>query len=246
MDDRSWGRVEEALASDHTLVVITGPGHGASSDPGRRYTMDECADAARTVLDSLDFTGPVDWLGNAWGGHVGLLFAARWPSRCRTLVTMGTPIQALSLRAQIQTRFLLAAYRLLGPARLIRKGVADVLLSPATRAHDPDAVHLVHDCIASADRKGLRNAVTSISLRRADATPLLQRIPVPTLFITGADHSGWTPDQAKAASRRLPEGSAAVVAHAAYLTPYERPEETARLIRDFWATNTARLQTKSP
>ena len=27
---------------------------------------------------------PVDWVGNAWGGHVGIVFAATWPDRCRT------------------------------------------------------------------------------------------------------------------------------------------------------------------
>jgi pimeloyl-ACP methyl ester carboxylesterase len=37
----------------------------------------------------------VDWVGNAWGGHVGILFAAVNPNRCRSLVTIGTPVHAL-------------------------------------------------------------------------------------------------------------------------------------------------------
>ena len=36
MDERSWERVEEDLSADRRLVLITGPGHGASADPGRR------------------------------------------------------------------------------------------------------------------------------------------------------------------------------------------------------------------
>ena len=94
VDDRTWKRVEEHLARERRLVIITGPGHGASPDPRRRYNLDECAGAATDVLASLGVDQPVDWIGNAWGGHVGVVFAARWPERCRTLVTLGTPIQS--------------------------------------------------------------------------------------------------------------------------------------------------------
>jgi hypothetical protein len=47
-------------------MLITGPGHEASANPGRRYTMEECAAAAATVLDVLGINEPVDWVGNAW------------------------------------------------------------------------------------------------------------------------------------------------------------------------------------
>ena len=133
VDERSWGRVENDLATQRRLVIVTGPGHGASGDAGRRYTLDDCAEAAGTVLDNLGLHDPVDWVGNAWGGAVGLVFAARWPERCRTLVTLGTPVQSLSLVERTRTIGLLIAYRLLGPAGFIRKGVVDTLSSSDRR-----------------------------------------------------------------------------------------------------------------
>jgi pimeloyl-ACP methyl ester carboxylesterase len=136
MDERSWDRVEEDLSAERPLVLITGPGHGASADPGRRYTLEECAAAAATVLDVLGISEPVDWVGNAWGGHVGVIFAATSPARCRTLVTLGTPVQAYRAWERVQTLLLLLLYRLLGPVRFIQNGVADTLLSPRTRAED--------------------------------------------------------------------------------------------------------------
>ena len=63
VDERSWARVENELATQRRLVIITGPGHGASGDPGRRYTLDDCAEAAGTVLDTVGPSEPVDWLG---------------------------------------------------------------------------------------------------------------------------------------------------------------------------------------
>ena len=241
VDDRSWGRVEKELATQRRLVIITGPGHGASGDPGRRYTLDDCAEASGTVLDTVGPKEPVDWLGNAWGGHVGLVFAAMWPERCRTLVTLGTPVQSLSLVERARTISLLVAYRLLGPAAFIRTGVVDVMLSARTRAQDPAAVALVEDSLIHADPGALRNAIVSISLWRPDLTQRLAEISVPSLFVTGSDHKGWTPQQAVAASKVLPRGSAAVVADASYLVPFEDPAATIQLVRQFWADYSSKI-----
>ncbi|MDH5292345.1 MAG: hypothetical protein OEW91_01570 [Acidimicrobiia bacterium] len=55
----------------------------------------------------------------------------------------------------------------------------------------------------NADRRRLRTAIESISLGRRDLTPLLPRISVPTLIITGVDDVGFTPDQAAAAATSI-------------------------------------------
>ena len=236
MDDRSWQRVEPELARDRRLVVITGPSHGASSDPGRRYSLDDCAGAACEVLERLEMREPVDWLGNAWGGHVGVVFAATWPERCRTLATFGTPIQAYGPRERASFRVMLAAYRVVGMVDVLSRGIRDALLSPRTRADDPEATALVVDCLRALKRPALVNAMLSISLGRPDLTPRLSAIRCPTLFTTGPDHAEWSPAQAEATSRLLASGSVAVVPDTAYLTPLEAPEATIRLVRDLWST----------
>jgi pimeloyl-ACP methyl ester carboxylesterase len=237
VDDRTWNRAEEDLARARRLVIITGPGHGASPDPGRRYNMDECAEAAADVLAFLGVDEPVDWIGNAWGGHVGVVFAARWPERCRTLVTLGTPIQAYTLSERLSIWILLPVVRLFGPVGIIGAGVRDVLVSPTTRAQDREAGALVLDCLRTMNRAALVNAVVSISLRRPDLTPQLAQIRCPILFVTGRDHTGWTPEQAQAASRLLDDGATEVIPNAAYLIPLEAPDRTVQLISDFWSAH---------
>ncbi|WP_235779470.1 alpha/beta fold hydrolase [Sinomonas notoginsengisoli] len=49
------------------------------------------------MLDSLGIQEPVDWVGNALGGHVGILFAASYPDRCRSLAVPGAPVHGPSL-----------------------------------------------------------------------------------------------------------------------------------------------------
>jgi pimeloyl-ACP methyl ester carboxylesterase len=239
VDDRTWGRVEEELARDRRLVIITGPGHGTSGDPGRRYSLDDCAVAAGEVLAALPIDGPVDWVGNAWGGHVGIVFAATRPERCRTLVTLGTPIQAYTRSEQLLFRVLLAVYRLAGMIGYLSSGIVEALLSPRTRANDPEAVALVLDCLRTMERRALANAMHSISLGRPDLTSRLDAVRCPTLFVTGSDHEGWTAEQAEAKCRLLDDGSVAVVPDTAYLTPLEVPTETVRLIRDHWGASQA-------
>jgi len=58
--------------------------------------MADCAAAALTILDTIGIARPVDWLGNAWGGHVGVFFAAGNPTACRSLITIATPLRVLS------------------------------------------------------------------------------------------------------------------------------------------------------
>ncbi|HQR80739.1 MAG TPA: alpha/beta hydrolase [Actinomycetota bacterium] len=245
VDERTWQRVLPDLAQHRRLVVITGPGHGLSTDPGHRYSMDDCADAALEVLDALEVAGPVDWVGNAWGGHVGLTVAARHPQRVRTLVTCGTPLHPYSWASRVQTNLLLVLYRLLGPTRLITNAVVDALLSQRTRSTDTAATDLVRDCFVSANRTRMANAVVSISLKRVDMKPLLT-IRVPTLFITGSEHPDWTPDQMRAAAQRLPRGSTAVLDGTAYLGPLEAPDRFRDLVRDFWAAHPAPGQRERP
>jgi pimeloyl-ACP methyl ester carboxylesterase len=239
LDDRSWERIHSQLAAQRRLVLITGPGHGDSENPPSRYTMEDCADAAQSVLVALGISEPVDWVGNAWGGHVGLVFASRRPALCKTLVTIGTPVQGLNRLERTRTIALLLAHRLLGNAGFVQAGVVNTLLSRRTRTVDRAAIELVEDCLANADRRALRNAVVSISLRRPDLSARLPHVSVPTLFITGSDHDGWTPQQAASASHLLPHGSSAVIADTAYLPPLEAPEETAQLIHQFWVTHTS-------
>jgi pimeloyl-ACP methyl ester carboxylesterase len=240
VDDSTWSRVEDDLARARRLVIITGPGHGVSPDPGRRYNMDECAEAAADVLAALGIDDPVDWVGNAWGGHVGVVFAARWPPTVISLVTLGTPIQAYTLSERLRIWILLPIVRLFGPVGSIVTGIREVLLSSTTRAQDPEAARLVVDCLRSMNRVALVNAVVSISLRRPDLTPQLAQIRCPTLFVTGSDHTGWTPEQAQAAGRLLADGATEVIPNLAYLIPLEAPDRTVQLVRNLWAQSLQR------
>jgi pimeloyl-ACP methyl ester carboxylesterase len=108
-------RVREPLATVRRLLLVDGPGHGRNPPVARRFTLDECAGAATDLLDHFRIAEPVDWVGNAMGGHVGIPFAAAYPGRCRSLATIGCPVHALTPPEWRKIALLTGVYRLTGP-----------------------------------------------------------------------------------------------------------------------------------
>ena len=85
------------LLPGRRLIVVDGPGLGASEPLQRRSTIAEAADAAHDLLtgsqaSDLGIEGPVDWVGNAFGGHVGYELARR-PGVLRSLAAVSAPTE---------------------------------------------------------------------------------------------------------------------------------------------------------
>jgi pimeloyl-ACP methyl ester carboxylesterase len=236
IDSQGWYRVEPALSAQRTLVLIDGPSHGGSQPARRRFTLDDCAAAATEVLDQLGFTEPVDWVGSAWGGHVGMALAISQPERVRSLVTLGSPVSALSAAERHHIVPLVVAYALLGPARFIRSAVVDALLTPSIRAEVPRAEQLISNELRRADRRGLGIVMRSVMLGRPDLTGQLPHIAAPTLLMTGDDDAMWTAAKARAAAAWLPHGETAIIPGSRHMPALEAPDEVARLITAFWAS----------
>src|SRR5215472_16315911 len=169
VDSTTWNLLAAPLAAERRLVIIDAPNHGGSPPVQHPFTLDDCAGAAADVLDHLGIREPADWLGNALGGHVGILFAARHPDRCRSLIALGTPVQPLSDADRRRIRLLSAVYRIAGPGPVINP-LVDALLGPKARAGDPEAAAIIARAFRRAQRRGMFDAIRWLSLRRrADA-----------------------------------------------------------------------------
>jgi pimeloyl-ACP methyl ester carboxylesterase len=232
VDSTSWRRLRPRLAAVRTLILIDGPGHGANPNPSRPFTNADCAAAALDVLDTLEVRQPVDWLGNAWGGHVGLWFAGAHPDACRSLLTIASPINALSPAELRQIRLLSWLHRLVGP-KPVAPVLADALLGKAFRRADRAAGAIVMTSFIRAGRPGMREAIRSISLHRPDATDQLAAVKAPTLMVTGADDAMCTPADTATWAARVPAGRSLVVPGAGHLAPLF-DAHTADVITDFW------------
>ncbi|MFJ5213771.1 alpha/beta fold hydrolase [Streptomyces sp. NPDC088354] len=232
VDSTTWVRVRQPLAATRRLVIVDGPAHGRSAAPRHPFTLDDCAGAALDVLEHLGIDEPVDWAGNAWGGHVGITFAAAHPRRLRSLATIGAPVHALTAPERRQINLLVPLYRAVGPIRPVLGALTTALLGAAA---DPEAITLVAEAFSAPERGGMARAIRSASLDRQDLTPTLTSVPAPTLFAAGAEDTAWTPDDAAAAAARLPRGGWAVLPGAGHVAPLlEAAPAVVDLLTAFW------------
>jgi pimeloyl-ACP methyl ester carboxylesterase len=236
VDSTTWARVRQPLATARRLLLIDAPGHGHNPPVARRFTLDDCAGAAADVLDHFRIGEPVDWLGNAMGGHVGIPFADAYPGRCRSLATIGSPVHALTPLERRKMAVLTGVYRLTGPVPPLVNLLTDALLGPHARAADPQATALVGAAFRRATRRGMSGAIGSVSLHRPDLTPLLAKISTPTLICAAADDPTWTPADAARAAGRLPNGASVILPGSGHIAPlFEAAPAVAELLTAFWA-----------
>jgi len=234
VDSTTWSRLHTAMAAERRLVLVDGPNHGGNTPVRHPFTLDDCVGVAVDVLDELGIAEPVDWLGNAWGGHVGVLFAAAHAERCRTLTAIGAPIHALSDADRRRTRLLSLLYRAGGP-RLVAGLLVEALLGPGARANDPDGAAIVADAFGRAERRGMYDAIRWLSLGRRDLTPVLDRLDTPTLLTTGPDDPMWTTAAARDAAAHLRTGALAILPGAGHVGPLlQAAPDVTELVTAFW------------
>jgi pimeloyl-ACP methyl ester carboxylesterase len=242
VDSTSWAPLVGALAHDRTVYTIDAPSHGRSEAVHRDFGFDELVAAARQALDRLGLTEPVDWVGNALGGHIGIHLAAAERSRLRTLTTIGTPVQAFTLGEKLTKGWpLVHMYRFTGPTGFLMKQLSDSLLGSDAVAAQPDQAATVMAAFAEADRSGMFHAMRSMMLRRSGVEDLLPRITVPTLVMSVRDDvMGWRPGEARQTCATIPDCRVEEVAGGGHVAPLLVDSgRIAQLLSEFWEAHGA-------
>lgn len=235
VDGSAWNPVIPLLRRSRRLIVLDAPGYGTSDPLSRLSTIEECAEVAAQIVAQLPEGEAVDWVGAAWGGHVGMTAASLYPQLFRSLVAVSSPVEPIDpgFRAKlIVANGMLAR---LGPIGHLRHAVYD---SQLTKAHQRDAamVAVIDRSMRAVPRVALARTVTSFIINRTDATHRLPRILAPTLLVTGDDRAEWTPDVMSVAASRIPRARTTVIAGSRTLIPVEQPQATATAIQEFWGS----------
>jgi len=234
VDSSTWDRLLPHLDAGRQFVLVDGPGLGHSDPLLRRSSIAEAAEAALDLLAGLGVTGPVDWVGNAFGGHVGYKLAAI-PGVLRSLVAISAPVEPIGAALRARINVLLPILRVAGPVGPVRDAVVDAMLTDAS-AQDDGIRRVVVTSLERPSRRSMTNALRSFILNRLDVTDELAAIGVPSLYIASDDRGDWSPDEARRAAASTPDATSVTVPRARTLIPLEQPELVAEHLRHFWAT----------
>jgi len=106
------------------------------------------------------------------------------------------------------------------------------LLGGTTKREHPELVRAVAAMAAGMPLAGMVGALRAMR-DRADATPLLAHIRVPTLVLCGSDDEISPASAMRAMAERIGGARYVEVADAGHLAPLERPEEVNRAFVEF-------------
>ena len=236
VDSSSWDRVLPTLVEHRRLVLVDAPSSGASDALARPTDIAACASAAAELMTSLadDLGGPVDWLGNAWGGHVGMHLAATRPDLVRTLTAISAPTNPISKPLRLKVRALIPLYRAFGPRGVPRKAIEETLFTDRTRAVDTEAIALLRASMRRVTSAAMVNAIYTAILNRTDLTWAVDKIVCPTLFVATDDRGEWTPAEARAVAATMTDAREVTVTGARVIPAIEQPAALSAAVLEFW------------
>jgi pimeloyl-ACP methyl ester carboxylesterase len=232
VDSHTWDPVLPLLPQGRRYALVDPPGLGLSEPLREASDIAGAADAASDLLVGLGVDGPVDWVGNAFGGHVGFKLAAR-PGLLRSLVAVSSPAQPVDASLRRQITLLLPILRTAGPVGPVRTAILQAMLTDASRDRAP-LRQVVEESLARPTRRSMALAVRSFILNRVDVTAELADLTVPSLFVASDDRGDWSPQDSEAAAAVAPDAMAVTVERARTLVPLEQPAALSCHIRGFW------------
>ena len=225
-----WLPVAEALSSRYRMLLPDLRGHGDSEVGEGPATMEKhAADIAR-VMDDAD-VGRAVFIGVSIGGYALFRFWHQSRGRVAALGLCNTKAPADSPEARAGR--LQAAHDVLERgAEIFFQSMIPRLLGKTTRETRPDLVDGALRMMRKMSPEGVAEVQRGMA-QRPDSTDLLKTINVPTLIVTGNEDVLTGINEAQLMQQSISGSQLRVVSKAGHYSPWERPEEVTKILREF-------------
>jgi pimeloyl-ACP methyl ester carboxylesterase len=225
-----------ATLARHRVIRVDMPGSARSQRVEGPLTIERFVETLLSICNRLNVTR-AHWIGHSLGTIVCQHVALTAPKLVRSLALFGpliTPPEA----ARTALRARAAKARGEGAAGMheIALGLVGAAISAETRQRSPLAVAFVRESLMR--QEGEAYARTCEAL--ADAAPAaVEKIEAPVLLVSGDEDGVAPPQQVRAFADKLHAARSTrvvVLPKCGHWTPIERPEDCARELRDFLAS----------
>ena len=220
----------------HRVIRVDMPGSARSQRVEGPLTIERFVETLLSVCTRLNVTR-AHWVGHSLGTIVCQHVAVAAPKLVRSIALFG-PLIAPPEAARTAIRARAAKARAEGTAGMheIALGLLNGAISAETRQRSPLAVAFVRESLMRQDADAY--ARTCDALAEASAAAV-ERIEAPVLLVTGDEDGVAPPQQVRAFADKLHSAKSTrvvVLPKCGHWTPVERPEDCARELRDFLAT----------
>jgi pimeloyl-ACP methyl ester carboxylesterase len=225
-----WDAAAAELERDHTVVRFDARGFGGSPAGDGPLTMERLADDGALLLDHLGL-GQAVVAGCSMGGYAVFALVRRHPDRVRSLVLMNTRAAPDTAEGRAN-RALLAEKVLKEGAAAAADAFLPRLLGDTTRRERPELVESIRARILRNPLRGIANALLGMG-GRADSTPTLREIRVPTLVVGGAEDAFSPPAEVEALARGIAGARHVILPGSGHLPSLEAPAALNAALREF-------------
>ena len=193
------------------------------------------SDYAQDVVDLMDELGVKRAVigGASMGGYAALALLQAAGDRVDGLVLANTRAGADSPEARANRRNMLAVVDREGPSGVARD-MMPRLLGKTTHETNPEIEPFVRRLIKQQSPAAIRTAIGRM-MHRPDSTPLLQKITVPTLVITGEEDELIPVDESRAMAKAVPDATLVIIPRAGHLANLEQPDAFNQALHEFLA-----------
>jgi len=225
-----WDAQVTALRGQHQVIRFDDRGFGASPPGDGLLSMERIADDAAALLDHLGVAKAVV-CGLSMGGYAAFAMVRRHADRLRGLVLADTRAPADTPEGR-EGRAALAQKVLGEGAVAAAEAFVPKLLGETTKRERPQVVARVREIVLGNPPRGIADALAGLAAR-ADSTPTLREIRVPTLVVCGEEDTLTPPADAEALQRGIAGSRLVLVPRAGHLTNLEDPDAFNRAFLGF-------------
>ena len=226
LDHGMWDQQAADLGPHFRVLRYDTRGHGASSSPPGDYTIAQLAGDVIALVDALGVRR-FAFCGLSLGGMIGQWLGVHAPERITRLVLANTSPR-LSDPSTMESRRQLV---ISGGMAAVESLVMARFFAPAVLIANSASVASARRTLLATDPAGY--AACCAGIRDMDQRPLLPRITVPTLVISGDGDVGMPWDAHGAVLAAGIPGAMAVRLPAAHISNLERPRSFSRALLDF-------------
>jgi len=228
----TWREVVDSLARDFEVDAIDLPGFGLSQALNTTPTVEAYVDFLNDFMQMLCIDDAV-FMGNSFGGEISWRLALKYPHRVRALILVdaaGYPHESPAIFKLLRVPLLSEMIAGLNAKWIVQKNLQQVFV-------DDDLVTdaVVDNYYYRLLKAGNRETVLARARMKSDTHyKALPQIRQPTLIIWGENDS-WIPVEfAHRFAADIPRAQLAILPNCGHVPQEEKPEEVARLAREFW------------
>ncbi len=222
-----WQDLVPELSKKNRVVTIDLLGHGESGCLGYVHSMEDNAEAVRTVLSKLRIRKSI-FVGHSMGGYVTLAFAELYSENIRGLVLLNSTSKADSEERKANRDRAIKAVKK-DYTTFVRLSITN-LFSEENREKMTDEIEKVKIAALKTPLQGIVASLEGMKIRK-DREPILHSATFPMLLILGKKDSVLNyEDNLKQIENTNVEG---VTFHDGHMSHIENREELSKVLLDF-------------